>query len=92
MLKECKTKECQNKLQQLKWKEEVKEEDQYKMERWGWRRLKNNRNKKQAGNCQRQSGMEEDYIGSQVPQQTVAPDERSSTWRSIMGKWANMRG
>lgn len=28
MLKECKTK-CQNKLQQLKWKEQEKEEDQY---------------------------------------------------------------
>jgi hypothetical protein len=33
MLKECKTKECQNKLQQLKWKEQEKEEDQYKTER-----------------------------------------------------------
>jgi len=38
------------------------------------RGLKNNRNKKQAGNGQRQSGMEEDYIGSQG-QQTVAPEE-----------------
>jgi hypothetical protein len=33
-------------LQQLKWKEQEKEEDQYKTERWGWRGLKNNRNKK----------------------------------------------
>jgi hypothetical protein len=32
MLKECKTKECHNKLQQLKWKEQEKEKDQYKRE------------------------------------------------------------
>jgi hypothetical protein len=30
MLKECKTNECQNKLQQLKWKEQGKEEDHVK--------------------------------------------------------------
>jgi hypothetical protein len=32
MLKECKTKECHNKLQKLQWKEQEKEEDHYKME------------------------------------------------------------
>jgi hypothetical protein len=30
MLKECKTKYCQNKLQQLQWKEQAKEEDDIK--------------------------------------------------------------
>jgi len=32
VLKECKTKECQNRVQQLQWKEKVKEEDHVKME------------------------------------------------------------
>jgi hypothetical protein len=32
VLKECKTKECENRLQQLQWKEQVKDEDHIKME------------------------------------------------------------
>jgi hypothetical protein len=31
MLEECKTAKCQNKLQQLEWKEEAKEEDHVKV-------------------------------------------------------------
>jgi hypothetical protein len=35
-LKECKTKECQNSLQQLQLKKQVKEEDHVKMEGQDW--------------------------------------------------------
>jgi hypothetical protein len=47
------------------------------MERRSWRGLKDTSkgNKKQAGNGQRPSEKEEDCIGSQFPQQTVAPEK-----------------
>jgi hypothetical protein len=40
------------------------------------RGCKYNRNKKQADNCQRPSGMEEDYFGSHSPQQTVVSEKK----------------
>ena len=45
VLKECKTKECQNRVQQLQWKEKVKEEDHVKMEEQDWREFKYNEDK-----------------------------------------------
>jgi len=60
MLKECKTKECQNTLQQLQWKEQQKEGDE------GWKGFKYNGNKKQADNGQKPLGMEEDYWNSRL--------------------------
>jgi len=75
MSKECKTKDCQNKLQQLQWTEQGKEEDCAKDGELRSRGLKCNRNKKQVGNSQRLSGMEVTCIGSQGPQQTVALEE-----------------
>jgi hypothetical protein len=75
MSKECKTKDCHNKLQQLQWTEQGKEEDHAKDGELGLGGLKSNGNKKQAGNSQRLSGMEDTCIGSQGPQHTVVLEE-----------------
>jgi hypothetical protein len=44
-LKQCKTKQCQDTLLQLQWKEQVKEEDHVKMEGQDWREFKYNGDK-----------------------------------------------
>lgn len=69
MSKECKTKDCHNKLQQLLWTEQGKEDAKDGELSSGG--LKCNGNKKQAGNSQRLSGMEDTCFGSQGPQWTV---------------------
>lgn len=73
--KECRTKDCQNKLQHLQWKGQGKEEDHAKDGELSSRGLLYNGYKKQAGNSQRLSGMEDDCIGSQGPLRTVALKE-----------------
>ena len=57
---------------------EKKMKTMQKMERWGKRGHECNGNKKQVGNGQRLSGMEEDYMGSQGPEWTVVHKKESS--------------
>jgi hypothetical protein len=63
--------DCHNKLQQLQWTEQGKEEDHAKDGKLSSRGLKCNGHKKQAGNSQRLSRMVDTCIGSQGPQWTV---------------------
>jgi hypothetical protein len=67
-------KKCQNKLQQLQWKEQGKEGDCIKDGEMSLKRIYI-QHEKQIGNSQRPSGMKEDCTGSQGPQHTAAVED-----------------
>jgi hypothetical protein len=69
VLKKCKTKECENKLQQLQWKERRKEEDNAKDGETRLDRIEMctimGIKKKKTGSGHRPSGIEENCIESE---------------------------